>query len=103
MKENELTVKVLGARLLVKEIKNEEKTNGGIIVPGREKEQTNRGVVLATGEGALLDTGVRMPMQINKGDKVVYASFAGSPIEVDGETLLILNERDVLAVYDVVS
>ena len=91
-------IRVLGARLLVKEFKNEETTKSGIVVPGREKEPTFVGKVIAVGNGAILENGQRVPMQVNVGDKVTYTSFSGSPIVSGGEEYIILNERDVLAV-----
>lgn len=98
-------MKVFGARCVVKELKNESETKSGILIPGREKESTNQGTVISCGPGALLDNGVRVPMDVKPGDKVLYASFAGSPIVVEGsdkdtETYLVLNERDILAVLD---
>lgn len=90
--------KVLGARVLVKEIKKSDKLNSGIVIPGREKEQTNKGIVLVVGDGAMLDNGTKIPVRVKEGDTVVYAAFAGSPIydEEKQETYLMLNERDIL-------
>jgi len=91
-------LKVLGARCLVREHKLEEKTQSGIVIPGREKEATNRGKVILVGQGARFEDGTLCPMQVSVGDEVIYAHFAGSPIEVDGETFIVLNERDILCV-----
>ena len=93
-----MDIKVLGARLLVKENKQEEKTASGIIVPGRDKEPTFIGEVLAVGNGAILENGSRVPMDINVGDTVVYTTFSGSPLVYQNEQYIILNERDVLCV-----
>lgn len=92
-------MKVLGARLIVKEFKKES-TKNGIIIPGRETESTNTGKVIAVGNGALLDSGERVPMEVKTGDVVVYTSFSGSPVKVKDETFLILNERDILVVLE---
>lgn len=92
-------MKVLGARVIVKEIKKESKVNG-IVVPGREKETTNAGKVIEVGNGALLDNGNRVPMDVNVGDTVIYTSFSGSPVKVKDETYLILNERDILVILE---
>lgn len=96
-------IKVYGARCVVKEIKNENTTETGIIIPGREKEPTNQGIVIAIGNGALTEDGRRIPMDVAVGDKVVYSSFSGSPVKQKGknkekedESFLILNERDIL-------
>ena len=94
-------IKVFGARCVVKELKNEAATESGIILPGREKESTNQGIVISVGNGAILDNGTKVPMDVKPGDKVVYASFAGSPIVTkdnqEDQEYLILNERDILA------
>lgn len=96
-------MKVLGARCIVKEEKLTEKTTGGIFIPGRDKLQTNRGVVISVGDGAILENGMKVPMEVKIGDKIVYASFAGTPIATDGkedDVFIVLNERDVLAIID---
>lgn len=93
-------IKVLGARCIVKEDKLEEKTSSGLIIPGRDKVPTNRGVIVGVGDGAMLDDGTKVPMPVKEGDTVVYANFAGSPIEVDGVVYIILNERDILCVVE---
>jgi chaperonin GroES len=94
------SLRVLGARCVVEEFKLDEKTKTGIIVPGRDKEPTNRGKVIAVGEGARFEDGTLCPMQVQVGDVVVYAHFAGSPIEVDDKVYVILNERDILCIID---
>lgn len=94
-------MKVFGARCIVKEEKREtNKTSSGIIVPGSDKEPTFTGKVIAVGQGAMLDTGVRVPMDVKVGDRIVYTNFSGTPIINKGETYLVLNERDILAVID---
>lgn len=94
-------MKIFGARCLVKEIKNEDnKTQSGIILPGSEKEPTYRGIIIEIGDGAMLDTGVKVPMQVKVGDEVIYQTFSGSPIDVDGDQYIVLNERDILAVIN---
>ena len=95
---------VHGARCVVREIKNDISTKSGIILPGRDKQSTNQGIVITVGEGALLENGQKVPMNVKPGDKVLYASFAGSPVVIkedsDDETFLILNERDILCVIE---
>lgn len=94
--------KILGARCLVQEIKNSAETESGIVIPGKEKEQTNKGIVLAVGDGAILEDGTKVPMKVNVGDHVLYSSFSGSPVKVnssDADTFLVLNERDILCIY----
>jgi len=94
---------VKGARVLVKEQKLSQTTESGIIIQGREKEHTNQGIVLAVGEGAILEDGTLVPVGVKVGDKVMYTAFSGSPITKAGDDdeeedvrYLILNERDIL-------
>ena len=93
---------VKGARVLVKEQKLSQTTESGIIIQGREKEHTNQGIVLAVGEGAILEDGTLVPVRVKVGDKVMYTAFSGSPITKAGDDdeedvrYLILNERDIL-------
>lgn len=93
-------MKVFGARCIVKEEKQSNKTSTGIIIQGKEKEPTYRGKIVAVGNGAMLENGTRVPMDVKVGDTVLYAAFAGSPVENNGETFVILNERDILCVLD---
>lgn len=94
---------VLGSRILIKELRQKAETESGIIIPGKEKEQTNKGVVLSVGDGAILEDGTTVPIKVAVGDYVLYSSFSGSPIKVkaeDPDTYLILNERDLLCIYN---
>ncbi len=96
-------IRINGARILVKEYKMNDETETGFIVPNRSKQQTNRGKVLLVGDGAMLENGVRVPVNIKVGETVIYSSFSGSPVkenEKDPEEYLILNERDVLCVLE---
>lgn len=93
-------ITVIGARVCVLERKNTDKLESGIIIPGREKEPTFRGTVIKVGNGALLENGERVPMQVKVGDDVIYTNWSGSPIEVDGEIYTILNERDIICVLE---
>lgn len=94
-------IRINGARVLVKEFKLDEKTESGIVVPGREKQQTNKGTVIMVGDGAMLEDGTKVPVGVSVGETVIYSSFSGSPVKVnkdDPDTYLILNERDILCV-----
>lgn len=96
-------MKILGARILVKEQRLEKEMASGIVLPGREKQQTNRGTVLMVGPGAMLEDGRIVPVGVKEGDEVVYSSFSGSPIKEkadDDDVYLILNERDILCVFE---
>ena len=87
----------LGDRIVVKPIKREETTKGGIILPDTAKEKPQEGEVIAVGPGRLADDGNRIEMEVKKGDKVMYAKYAGTEFKLDDEELLILRESDVLA------
>jgi len=94
-----MNIKPLGDRVLIKQIASEEVTKGGIVLPDTAKEKPQEGEVLAVGPGKLLDNGQRAPMEVQVGDKVLFAKYAGSEIKQDGEEYMILNaERDILAV-----
>lgn len=96
-------IRINGARLLVKEERLSETTTSGIIMPGREKQQTNKGKVLVVGDGAMLENGTKVPVAINVGETVIYSSFSGSPIKADPndeDVYLILNERDILCIVE---
>lgn len=96
-------IRINGARILVKEERLSDATSSGIIMPGREKQQTNKGTVLVVGDGAMLENGTKVPVQVKVGDTVIYSSFSGSPIKQDindEDIYLILNERDILCVIE---
>lgn len=102
MKDVATSFKVLGARCIVKEIRESNETASGIIIQNRDKEQTNHGIVLIVGDGAILEDGTVVPMKVKPGDHVLYSSFSGAPVKVnkdDDDTYLILNERDIYCVY----
>lgn len=88
----------LGDKLLVERLEAEEKTEGGIILPDTAKEKPKEGRVIAVGEGRVSDDGVRVPLQLKKGDRIIFSSYAGNEIKIDGEEYLIMSEEDVLAV-----
>ena len=93
-----LKIRPLGDKVLVKRLEAEEKTAGGIVLPDTAKEKPKRGVVQSVGDGRLLDSGQRSTMQVAKGDQVLFSSYAGTEVKVDGEELLILDEGDILAI-----
>ncbi len=87
----------LGDRIVVSPSKREEVTKGGIVLPDTAKEKPQEGKIIAVGPGKLADDGKRLEMEVKKGDKVMYAKYAGTEIKIDGEELLILRDSDVLA------
>ena len=88
----------LGGNILVKRVEAETKTKSGIVLPDTAKEKPKRGKVVALGDGKLLDNGERAKFSVKKGDEVVFTSYAGSEIKIDGEELMIMSEDDILAV-----
>jgi len=85
-------------RLLVKKIDNANKTKGGLVLPDDAKERPTKGEVLEAGEGRTNDDGVVLPVKIKKGDIILYPQYSGYSVKIDGEDLLIIDEKDVLAV-----
>jgi len=95
-----MSVKPLDDRVLIKQSQAEERTAGGIVLPDTAKEKPQRGKVVATGPGKLLDSGERGQMSLKKGDQVFYAKYSGAEVKIDGEEYVILRETDVLAVVE---
>jgi chaperonin GroES len=88
----------LGEKVVVKRLAAEEKTAGGIVLPDAAQERPRQGRVLSVGDGRLLPDGTRAAQQVSEGDRVVFGGYAGTEVEVNGETLLILSEDEILAV-----
>ena len=95
-----MKIKPLDDRILVKQCEAEEVTAGGIVLPDSAQEKPQRGKVVATGPGKLLDSGERGQMCVKKGDEVFYGKYAGSEVEIDKEKYVILRENDVLAIVE---
>src|SRR5438046_427836 len=90
-------LKPLGARVVVKALDREEKTNTGIYLPDTAKEKPQEGKILAVGPGDRDENGKRVPVDLKEGDKVLFQKYAGTEFKLEGEELLILSEKDVLA------
>jgi chaperonin GroES len=88
----------VGANVVVKRLAAEEKTAGGIVLPDAAQEKPRQGRVLSVGDGRLLPNGTRVRHQVNEGDRVLFSSYAGAEVEVNGEDLLIMDENEILAV-----
>lgn len=88
----------LGDKVLVKRLEAEEKTSGGILLPDSAREKPRQGKVLALGAGRLLENGSRAAFQIKVNDTVLFSSYAGNEVSVDGEEYLLMSEEDVLGV-----
>jgi chaperonin GroES len=90
----------LGDRVVVKPTPREEMTKSGIVLPDTAKEKPQEGEVLAAGPGRILEDGKREAMDVKVGDKVLYAKYAGTEFKVDGDELLIVSQKDILAVVE---
>ncbi len=95
-----MKVRPLHDRLIVKRLEEEEKTKGGIIIPDTAKEKPIEGKVIAAGEGRINKDGKKMPMEVKKGDRILFAKYAGTEVKMDGEEYLMMKEDDVLAVIE---
>src|SRR5437879_2752938 len=91
------TLTPLGDRVVVKAVAQEEMTKSGLVLPGTAQEKPQEGEVIAVGPGRVLDDGKRLAMELKKGDKVIYAKYAGTEFKIEDDELLILSERDILA------
>ena len=95
-----MSFRPLHDRVLVKRVKEEEKTKGGIIIPDTAKEKPQEGEVLAVGPGARDEDGKRIDMDLKAGDRILFGKWSGTEVKIDGEDLLIMKESDVLGVIE---
>ncbi len=93
-------IKPLDDRLVVLPDDPEEITGGGIVLPDSAREKPQRGKVIATGPGKLLDSGKRGKMSVKRGDTVFYGKYSGTEVEVNDETYVMVRENDILAIVD---
>ena len=93
-----MKIKPLHDRILVRRLEQEEKTKGGIIIPDTAKEKPQEGEVMAVGSGKILEDGRRQPVEVKKGDKILFGKYSGNEIKVDGDELLIIREEDILGI-----
>jgi chaperonin GroES len=94
------TLRPLGDRVVVHPIAREEMTKSGIVLPDTAKEKPQEGKIIAVGPGRMLDDGKREPMDVKKGQKVLYAKYAGTEFKIDDQELLIVSQKDILAVVE---
>ena len=95
-----MKVRPIHDRLLVKRIEEEKKTKGGLIIPDTAKEKPMEGNVIAVGRGKVGEDGKLRPLDVHKGDRVLFTKYAGSEIQLGGDEHLIIREEDVLAVLE---
>ncbi len=90
-------IEPLGDRVVIKPTPKEEVSKGGIVLPDTAKEKPQEGKIIAVGPGRLTEDGNRIPLEVKKGDKVIYSRYAGTEFKLDGEELIIMREGDILA------
>lgn len=96
-----MKVKPLGDKLLVRRAEAQSQTDAGIYLPESAKDKPAEGEIIATGSGILnKETGDRLPFTVKKGDRVIFTSYAGAEVKIDGDTLLIMTEEDILGIID---
>ena len=95
-----MRIEPLGEKIVVKRTDAEEVTRGGIVLPDSAQEKPAEGKVLSVGEGLMLADGSRAKPQVSEGDRVLFSSYAGTEIDVDGQDLLIMSETDILAIVN---
>jgi chaperonin GroES len=95
-----MKIRPLADKVLVERLEAENKTAGGIVLPDTAKEKPQRGKIVSVGDGKLLDDGTRRKMQVKKGDTVLFSSYAGTEIKIDGKEYMIMDESDIMAVIE---
>ena len=99
-KKAKVTLQPLGDKVVVEREETAEKTAGGIYIPDAAKDKPSRGTIIAVGTGKLLDDGSRGEMQVKKGDRILFTSYAPETIIIDDDEFLLMSETDILAVID---
>ena len=95
-----MAIRPLGDRILVKRVKEDEKTKGGIIIPDTAKEKPIEGKVVAVGNGKVGDDGKRQSLEVKKGDRILFGKYSGTEVKIEGDEHLILREDDVLGIVE---
>ena len=95
-----MKIRPLSDKVLVERVEAEAKTAGGIVLPDTAQEKPQRGKVVNVGEGKMLENGTRKEVQVKKGDVVLFTSYSGTEIKIDGKEYLIMDESDIMAVIE---
>ena len=95
-----MNIRPLHDRLIVKRFDEEEKTRGGIIIPDNAKEKPQQGEVIAVGSGKVHEDGKKVPLEVKKGDRVLFGKYSGTEIKVDGNEYLMMREEDILGIVE---
>jgi chaperonin GroES len=93
-----MKIRPLQDRVLVRRVKEEEKTKGGLFIPDTAKEKPVEAIVLAVGNGKVLENGTVRKLDVKEGDRILFGKYTGSDVKIDGEETLILREDDILGV-----
>ena len=93
-----MSIRPMHDRVIVSPLESEEKTAGGIIIPDTAQEKPQEGTVVDVGAGKKNDDGALIPMDVKKGDRVLYGKWSGTEVKIDGDTLLIMNESDIMGI-----
>ena len=95
-----MRIEPIGDQVVIKRLEADDTTAGGIVLPDSAKEKPQQGRVLSVGDGRLLANGTRAANQVQEGDRVIFASYAGSEVTVNDDNLLVIREEDILAILD---
>jgi len=95
-----MNIRPLHDRVLVRRMEEETMSAGGIVLPGSATEKPNQGEIIAAGKGRILESGDVRPMDVKNGDKVLFGQYAGTEVKVEGETLLMMREEDIMGVIE---
>ena len=98
--EKKVKVHPIGDKVLVRRVEAEAKSAGGILLPDTAKEKPKEGMIIAVGEGGTLEGGKKKPFQVKKGDRILFSSYAGTEITIEGEEYLVMSEDDIFAVVE---
>jgi chaperonin GroES len=93
------SIRPLHDRVLIRRIDEQEQVRGGIIIPDTAKEKPQQGEVIAVGEGKIRKDGMRQPLEVKEGDRVLFGKYSGSEVMIDDELLLIMREDDILGIF----
>lgn len=100
MPATEVKVRPLHDRILVRRMPEEEKTTGGIIIPDTAKEKPQRGEIVATGKGRVMEDGKTLPLEVKVGDRILFGKYSGTELKLNGAEFLMMREEDVLGVIN---
>ena len=100
MAKNEIGVRPLHDRILVRRMAEEDKTAGGLFIPDTAKEKPQKGEIIATGKGRVSEDGKVFPLEVKSGDKILFSKYAGTELKLDGQEYLMMREEDILGVIE---